>query len=346
MMRLLPLRLIQQYYQSWLRRRLPPQSRQTLHRKNIFILPSKVGLGFLATVALLWLLGTNYQNNLILVLAFLLLSLLHTCILYTYVNFSGLSLTVKNVEPCFVGDTLKVVCLLKNTQPRRGHHRIAIGWDKLSLTTIDITADKTQEVTLSLPVDQRGIHHLDRLMLTSVYPLGLIRVWAKLDMNISAIVYPKPIKADFPKASLIESDKTDEAMSEQTAVSDNINDDVSHLRNYQAGDAPKHIAWKAYAKGQGLATKIYENTKLVEPQHWLKWDDFSDVGIEGRLSRICYCALQADVQERIYGLELPNQTIALGYGLAHQQAVLYALALFGNNKNITRAGIVEGRQHE
>jgi uncharacterized protein (DUF58 family) len=343
-MRLLPLRFIQQFYQSWLRRRLPPKSRQILHRKNIFILPSKVGLGFLATVALLWLLGTNYQNNLMLVLAFLLLSLLHTCILYTYVNFSGLSLTVKNIEPCFVGDTIKMVCLLKNTQSRRSHHRIAIGWDKLSLTTIDVTAQNTQEVTLSLPASQRGIHHLDRLMLTSVYPLGLIRVWAKLDMNSRAIVYPKPIKTDFPEASLIESDKADEYVSEQAVVSDNVSDDVSHLREYQEGDAPKHIAWKAYAKGQGLATKIYENTTSVEPQHWLKWDDFLSVGIEERLSRLCYCALQAEIQGRIYGLELPSQSISLGHGLAHQQAVLYALAMFGKKKNTV--DVTEGGSYE
>lgn len=327
-MRLLSSSFFSRYYQSWLQRRVPPQSHQVLHRRNIFIFPSRVGVGFLFTVFLLWLLGTNYQNNLVLVLAFLLLSLMHTCIFYTYANLSGLSIEVRRVAPCFAGEPIKIECLLKNHRKTRSHRQISVGWDKASLVTADIRSKEVQELTIWLPAASRGIHHLDRLTVASVYPLGLIRTWAKLDMDITTVVYPRPVKARLPEASIVTVDQAKEHINVNSLTSLELNDDVSHLREYQEGDSLKHIAWKAYAKGQGLATKIYENIAPAERQQWLNWDDFSSYAVEERLSRLCYCILQADKQGLHYGLNLPHIMIPLGRGEHHRQAALYGLASF------------------
>lgn len=326
-------RRLRQYYQSWLQRRIPPTSQQQLYRKNIFIFPSKTGLGFLLTIVLLWLLGTNYQNNLVIMLSFLLLSLLHACIFYSYKNFSGLVIEVKKESPCFVGDTIKVDCFLSNKpsndqkNSRQKYHSILLGFDAENSITVDSIGSEPQSVTLYLPAKQRGLYHANRLRIMSFYPLGLIRVWAKLDMDINVLVYPQPIKTSLPELQVVAVDDVETEHNELIHAQD-MNDDVSHIREYHAGDSLSHIAWKVYAKGQGLATKVYESLSEGEQQRWFHWDDFSGLETEERLSRLCDCILQAERKNMTYGLVLPQQTFPLSTGSAHKKQLLSALALF------------------
>ena len=321
------------YYQRWLTRRIPPSKKQTLHRKNIFILPSKAGLGFLATLLILWLLGTNYQNNLILVMTFLLLSLMHTCMFYTYAVLSGLSVEVLSVEPCFMGEQAQVRCRISSRSGRQ-HQQVNIGWDGEVVSTVTIDKNEVKIVTLPLLVTHRGWYRADRLRILSTYPLGLLKAWSKIDLDIDILVYPKPISGDLPEPRLREVSSQDENDPSVIKKSISQKEDISHLREYRVGDSPKHIAWKAYAKGQGLSTKEYDTQQTVKREQWFLWDDFSGLPNEVRLSRLCDCVLQAEQFDMRYGLQLPavssttTHSGVLGSGTEHQQALLRELALF------------------
>ena len=70
---------IKKRWSAWISRRLPPSAKVTLGHKGIFILPSAFGLVWLALVVLLYLFGTNYQNNLVIGLSLLLASIFNTC---------------------------------------------------------------------------------------------------------------------------------------------------------------------------------------------------------------------------------------------------------------------------
>lgn len=327
-------------FNAWLKRRIPASHSHRLHRKNIFIFISRVGVSFLFTIILLWVLATNYQNNIVLLLSFLLLSLLHTCIFYTYANLSGLSITVNHVTPCFAGESIKVDCVIQARSvgsdktwlgiggKQSAHRSIGIGWNVSSLVVVDVVGDEPQYITLWLPAPKRGRYRADRLRVMSRYPLGLMRAWALLDMDIMMRVYPKPLSTLLPSAQRVATHTADEGMKD-SLLSLDMNDDVSHLREYQAGDSLRHVAWKVYAKGQGLATTVYESTVESEPQRWFCWDDFPGLAAEERLSRLCDCVLQAEHQHLTYGVVLPNHTTPLGQGSAHQTAVLSALADWG-----------------
>ena len=82
---------IKQRWSRWISKRLPPQAKVTLSHKGIFILPSAFGFAWLALILLLYLFGTNYQNNLVIGLSLLLGSVFHTCIIYSYKNLAGLT---------------------------------------------------------------------------------------------------------------------------------------------------------------------------------------------------------------------------------------------------------------
>ena len=77
---------LQSRLNRWLARRIPQKKSHRLQHNNIFILPAKAGMGFILLILLLWLLGTNYQNNLVLGVAFLLLALMVMCIHHKYGN--------------------------------------------------------------------------------------------------------------------------------------------------------------------------------------------------------------------------------------------------------------------
>ena len=73
---------LRRYFQRYLDRKQPPLPALTLTQQRIYILPSRLGLWFAVLVVLLYLLGTNYQNNLILLLSFLLIGLLLLFLLF------------------------------------------------------------------------------------------------------------------------------------------------------------------------------------------------------------------------------------------------------------------------
>lgn len=340
---------IRSRYQRWLKRRMPASTIQILNHRNIFIFPSKAGLGFLTAIILLWLLGTNYQNNLIIALAFLLLSLLHTCIFYTYANFSGLSIQLKAVSPAFEGNMAAVTLLLKpnavgklGKHHKKAYHSITLSFPDAPAVQINILPGQPQTVVLPLVVGKRGWYRAPRLNLSTVYPLGIMRAWSYLDMDARALVYPQQIAASMPvvKPTTVDSDSA----AEKIQVAADVADDISHLRDYQQGDSIRHIAWKTYAKGQGLATKAYESVTSAEQQQWLDWDDFSGFGTEARLSRLCYCAMNAEDHQQAYGLRLPTETIPVAKGEEHKRQVLKALALYGQPVNADASNRKAGNQ--
>ena len=60
----------------YLERRQPASTSLKLRQNILYVLPTRYGLAMLLLAVILYLLGSNYQNNLILLLSFLLIGLL------------------------------------------------------------------------------------------------------------------------------------------------------------------------------------------------------------------------------------------------------------------------------
>ena len=83
-------RFFQKHFERWLARRIPSQQEHQLNSRNIMIYPTRFGLAYLGFVVLVFLLGTNYQNNIILLFSYLLASLFISVMLHSFYNFSQL----------------------------------------------------------------------------------------------------------------------------------------------------------------------------------------------------------------------------------------------------------------
>jgi uncharacterized protein (DUF58 family) len=103
-------------------------------------------------------------------------------------------------------------------------------------------------------------------------------------------------------------------------------EDFVGLRQYVAGDSPRHIAWKHAAHGGELLTKQFAGEGQV--QRWLTWDDTASSDVETRLSVLCRWVLSAHADGVPYGLLLPDTEILPACTPAHRDACLTALALY------------------
>jgi len=112
-----------------------------------------------------------------------------------------------------------------------------------------------------------------------------------------------------------------------TRIASGGSDAFSGLRQYQIGDPPRHIHWKAAARDQGLQTKVFSGRTAAEL--WLEWNQLpAGMDLESRLSRLTRWVLSADQAGLRYGLRLPGVELAPDSGEAHRLACLRELALY------------------
>ncbi|GLX80458.1 hypothetical protein tinsulaeT_37980 [Thalassotalea insulae] len=307
-------------FARWLQKRMPSRDHQGLSQRNIFIFPSRFGFVFLGFICLLFILATNYQNNLILLMSYLLSSLFVTSMLASFINISGLALSAKGQYLGFTEQDILVPVTMETDVLR---HDIALSFD-INLTKNLPTLAQTQLVKVPVSFAKRGRYRLPRLTLASYYPLGLFRCWTHLQFDLEAIVCPKPLHCLTHNTGQHwrEQDK-ENPITGQSPASDNFYE----LRSYNKGDSLNQVAWKYLAKTGQWYSKSYQ-AQAVEPDI-LSLDQLPAGNIETKLRQLCFLILEYDGANLDYGLELNSEVIEPGHGQAHLQQCLKKLATYG-----------------
>ena len=306
-------------FQSWVNRRIPPARSVTLDQKRIFIFPSRIGLFYSLCLFLMLLTAINYQNNMSYALTFLLATLFVVAVLHTYANLSGLTIRAVRAQAGFPGQQAEFEILVERRR-RRDHYALHVKWPASTEALFNLVGDDSYRVRLYAPLDARGWHHPGRLLVESTYPLGLLRCWTWIDLDLLALVYPRPLAS--PELPGLDSARPDGA-----AVPVPGSDDFFGFRDYRVGDSLRQVHWKGLARGQALQTKQY--TAYADRSVWLDWDMFVGQGIEQRLSHLCYWVLEFERNREEYGLRLPGRVIEPGCGDKHRDQILKELALYG-----------------
>lgn len=306
-----------QRFKRWVNRRIPPSRTVTLNQKRLFIFPSRVGLFFGLCLTVMLLAAINFQNNLSYALTFLLATLFILAILHTFANLSGLTIRAVRARPAFPGQQTEFELQVERSR-KTEHHGVYFRFPHSGTERLSVTGPEVVPLHLLAPVGQRGWHHPGRLLVETSYPLGLIRCWTWIDLDLHAMVYPRPV----PSTELpgLATDQPDGA-----SVPVEGSDDFYGFRDYRPGDSPRHVFWKGLARGQSLQTKQY--TAYADRSVWLDWEAFPGLGVEQRLSHLCYWALEFDRNGDEYGLRIPGVVIEPDVGEHHRERVLKALAL-------------------
>ncbi|MCB1647158.1 MAG: DUF58 domain-containing protein [Pseudomonadales bacterium] len=312
-------------FQQWLEKRSPPAETVVLNQNNIFILPTREGIYFLILFLCMLLAAINYQNSLIFALAFLLISLFMVSMLHTFRNLSGLQIQGGPSRPVFAGEDAEFRVTVRR-EGARHYEAIVLGWHDELLVSADLLDAEELTLGVFVPTTARGLLNPGRLLIQTRYPVGLFRAWSWVDLDRRCVVYPRPVPAgEIPE--VLASDGEGDSVSARGV------DDFHSLREFQKGDAIKHIAWKSFARNETLMVKDF--AAHVDRRVWLSWDSLDGMDTENRLSRLCYWALEVARTNDEFGLRLPGSELPPARGSEHLDLVLHELAMYGLSEQVT-----------
>lgn len=290
----------------------------TLPGKRIYIVPTGLGIAFSVMLFAMFIGAMNYANNLALALTFLLGAMALTAMHHCHRNLSGLLIRSATSEPVFAGDLAKFRIALENSAPL-ARHELMIANDHGCATPTRVSAHGRSVLEVQLPAQHRGLLTLEHFEIVTMHPFGLFRAWSHLHMNLTCIVYPRPSARGVSPPPV----ETDTGGAQDSVRGD---EDFAGLRPFHPGDSPRRIAWKAYAREQGLQVKLYAGTAVTS--HVLDWDTLTGMDVEARLSQLCRWVEDAYAAGRAFALKLPGVDLPANIGPAHRQRCLTALALF------------------
>lgn len=311
-------------------RKKPAKLGHSLSHKNLFIFPTIRGFVFLAITATLWLLGTNYQNNLILALAFFMVSLFVLAIHITFLNLNRLYLRYADVSEVFAGEEAQLNFQLKK-QARSPAEEIEFDWQEVlgaktrpatskANTTVIEVVEKSGEHLVSLYCPSRGVYELPRLRVQSLFPLGILRCWTWLNWDVKLVVFPKPVHGGLGTSAITSDDEGDGLHPVKGG------EDFSGLESYIPGDSLRRVSWKTFAKGRGLYVKDFSES--LSKEKWLDYDAVIADTLEERLSVLAFWVLHYYQENEHYGLKLPTSSIEPNSGYDHRTRCLNILATY------------------
>lgn len=308
-----------------LRGQAPEAAPIILDRRRVYVLPTRVGLAFALTLVVIMLGAMNYNLSLGYALVFLLAGLGIVAILHSFRNLVQLSLRPGRCDPVFAGTPAAFNLVIENARnEQRTSLRLFVAGHGAARAPveIDVPAYGFAVAALVLPTSRRGWQAFPRIAIETTWPLGWIRAWSYVAPEARCLVYPAPAAKAPPLPWHGESSRS--------ATRDGRDsDDFSGLRNHQAADPLRHVAWKAVARQeQGpLLTKLFAGSPAQE--FVFEWEMTTAMGdTEHRLSILTRWLLDAEAAGMRWGLHLPGTCLAPHHGSAHLAAGLATLAVF------------------
>lgn len=312
---------------GWLKKRIPPAKEHRLSHQKIFIFPSRFGTWYLVLCALLFVLATNYQNNLMRLLCTFLLALFLLHLFLSYINFA--SLYVKSIapKPMFAEQAGLFQYLISSKNPDKHKAQgivYASWWRDSTFDPVGKVLDQpTSKADIPLKFSHRGLHKLGRLTLRSDYPLGMFKCWTHLDFEHEVLVYPRPrqCKISLHSAPL--------SPGEKGRTNKQGYEEFHSLKPFQETDPLSNVAWKQMAKNNLWMVKTFEQDS--DSANWLSFDSTSHQNTEQKLEELAFQIIELTKQNTTFGLMIPGVSIEPNKGDGHMHACLKELAMYSNH---------------
>jgi len=288
-----------------------------LGMRNLYIVPSRFGLLWLAGIGLLQVVAIQLESHGPLLLSFLMLGLFLLTLHLTHFNLQGLEVRCGTPAAGFAGDTLAYPLRLR-CRGRCEGLRLGLGAGE---------ADQARslgpgEHLLSLPwiPPERGRRRPGTLKLLTTAPLGLFVCWSRWDPPVPQLVIPAPRRGPVGRATApVEPEKGGRTSSQGVPGGDLWQD----LQPHRPEDGAGRLAWKLLAQGRGAHGKRFgaplAEAPLLTPA--------AGIPLERALEHLSAAILRLHEEGSSYGLVLGATTIPPGRGPAQRDRCLEALAL-------------------
>ena len=326
--------------------RAPRQDEAELNLRNVYIFFSRGGALFAALLVCTFIAGINYGNNLVLGLCFYLASIWVISLHLTFAHVSGLQVALKHLTLTEAG-TEGVATITLNNDKGKPSRQLRLRFDDaakdydptssnlpaISPSALSTPSPKTktdsytlsrlqgkQEVTLPIYAPHRGKIELPRLIISTIYPLGIMRAWSYVYFARPLWAYPKPLPFEMQAKQVIQSDDANEVSLHSTAGQN----DFEMLDEFVEGESLARVSWSHLARGQGMLSKHFADPLGQEQR--LDYADMPASTHEEKLSQLAFGVLKLSDTAQPFQLNLPNDTGEVGQGEAFMQACLLRLA--------------------
>jgi uncharacterized protein (DUF58 family) len=293
-----------------------------LHRRRIYVVPTRFGLVYSGMLLIMLLGALNYSNNPAMLLTCLLGAAAYQSVFSGFGALNRIALCAIKTRPCHAGDALHLS--LHFDSGRSARRALHVRMENADNGTggndvvFDMTAEGTASVETSIPALRRGWQPVGRIRIWCEYPFGLFHVWSWLHPQYRALVYPRAEAnaPPFPESG---------SAAANLATVRRGGDELSMLRDYHPSDARRLIAWKASARHDRLLVKEFDRPQSREII--FDWHSAEGLEYEARISRLAAWVERAESLRVPYALVLPALRVGAGLGFEHQQSCLRALAL-------------------
>jgi protein-glutamine gamma-glutamyltransferase len=183
-----------------------------------------------------------------------------------------------------------------------------------------VPAGGTVVVELPPPLNPAG--GALKLLVRSVYPLGLFSAECVVETAWVRRVHPQPA-GDLPLPAPNTTRQGDAVAVASARGHSSGGDDFAGLREWRAGDSPRHIDWRAAARGGPLMVKAWSSG--VQGGVVLDWDALP-LEEAARAPQLAQWLHACENEGRPYELRLPGRVIRAGHGPAHLRRCMAALS--------------------
>lgn len=309
---------LDQKFQQSIRQRFPRVLSGTVTQRQLFVLPSLNGISWVLLALVIWLTGINYQNGLVLLVAYLMASIWLAGMWLCYRNLLGITYRVARVRHAEEGGQAEVEIEFDSSRAR---FDIAVRCTTGEWRYTDVSSQQTGRVRVLVELPIRGVYKLPALRLETRQPFDLAVVWSQIRLQAELFAYP--VAKHAPAKVHAAHDQSDLVSTASTRG------DVDGLTDWQAGDEISRIRWSHY-----LVTGEARMTNFSKPagrqSSVISLEQYRHIRLESALQAIAHQALVNYQEGRAYGLQLENVELPVAEGIAQLQRVREALARYGH----------------
>lgn len=310
---------------KWLDKRIPSSHAYQMDVNNTFILPTRFGWAIVGLMSCLFILGTNYQNNVILMFCYFVFALLLLALFHSYVSFVQFHIAFRPIRNSFTNQHVQLQLDLSHKANRTALHSLSnIAIFSKRYPVYEYLEDGVN--TIAIHQFPRGLHQLPRVSIESVFPFGLFRCWSHLSVPSQFLVFPAPIACSLKLRQQNSLGNTGKKSGVTVTT-----EDLQGIRDYRNSDPIHHVSWKHFAKGQGLLSKDFSERSAISG--WLHFSDYFTGNVEHALSEVTFQVLELSNQEANFGFSIGKQQIMSNTGTQHKRQCLEALALYRHNES-------------
>jgi uncharacterized protein (DUF58 family) len=311
--------------EKWLNKRIPSSHAYQMDVNNTFILPTRFGWAIVGLMSCLFILGTNYQNNVILMFCYFVFALLLLALFHSYTNFVQFYIAFRPISNSFANQHVQLQLDLSHKANRPALHSLSnIAIFSKHYPVYEYLEDGVN--TIAIRRFSRGLHELHRISIESIFPFGLFKCWSHLSVPGQFLVFPTPIACNLKMRQQHSKGNTGNKVGVAITT-----EDLQGIRDYRDSDPIHHVSWKHFAKGQGLLSKDFTERSAISI--WLHLSDYVNGNVEHALSEVTFQILELSNQEASFGFSIGKQQIMPNTGRHHKRQCLEALALYCHNES-------------